>query len=163
MMPLDLRATGAVAVAAPNEEFMSRHKALCKKDRFELQVAVRAMEGLAQSVPGMTIDDVVHPSFKAIVRELVAGNEFLVWAFTDGVKASWYGESNAEYLNPPGLWCLFPPKVDEDAVKKALKQLPLGAESGPSSAIVANKYFIDYVHLIAPGYKLPTLAELING
>mmetsp|Transcript_5008 Transcript_5008/g.6903 ORF Transcript_5008/g.6903 Transcript_5008/m.6903 type:complete len:112 (-) Transcript_5008:14-349(-) len=108
----------------------------------------------------MRFDTLIEPEFKAIVRILVGGTEELVTTFTDGIRAEWFGSDNESFEMPSDKsWEKFPAEtINEEA---AIDAMATFARSGIGFDFVSNSFFVRYVDIIAPGYKLPTEDDLM--
>ena len=113
---------------------------------------------MVQSIPGMTYDIIVHPGFKAIVKVLVGGSDDLVKVFTEGVKAECLGTCLDAGGNI-GIWALLPSKINEYSALIAIASFAR-SDAGISFDILENKYFIEYVEILAPSYTPPKLSQM---
>jgi len=159
-VPFSLRAEVSVICceSSPDIFQISRHQSICKGQRLHLGKAVQAVKGMVQSIPGMTYDIIVHPGFKAIVKVLVGGSDDLVKVFTEGVKAECLGTCLDAGGNI-GIWALLPSKINEYAALIAIASFAR-SDAGISFDILENKYFIEYVEILAPSYTPPKLSQM---
>mmetsp|Transcript_20613 Transcript_20613/g.29901 ORF Transcript_20613/g.29901 Transcript_20613/m.29901 type:complete len:461 (+) Transcript_20613:998-2380(+) len=160
MMPFSLRAGGAVIWTSPTQSSIERHRKVCCGNKPYLTAAKDAILGMTDTISKMRFDTLIESDFKSIVRILVGGSDELVTLFTDVIREEWFSHNEGKCHIPIiKSWDNFPAeKIDEEAAVDAMAKF---ARSGIGFDFVSNQFFVRYVDIIAPGYKLPTASDLM--
>lgn len=136
---------------------------MCKGDSFDLRIAAGALDEIVQSCSSMNMETVTHPSFKAVVRELVGGNEQLVDVFTTEIMEKLKAEKDDgqssdmtrnDWMNTKGLWCQFPASVDVEKAMKAFDIFANDVVPKLSPLFKDNPAFVRYFQTISPSFVI---------
>merc|ERR1739838_1082916 len=108
----------------------------------------------------MRFDTLLQDNFKAIIRPLVGNREHFVTLFTDDVRAMWFDTAYISNGISEDQWRNFPCKdIDTNSAIMAMADF---ARAGIGFDFVKNKYFESYIKIVAPGYDLPSMQDLIE-
>ena len=107
---------------------------------------------------GMIVPTLTNDAFISMIRSLVAGDDYCLSIFTEKLQSAVYYGPNEEKYNIPIE--VYPPVIDDSSA--ALDAISKFARAGIVwFDIVENQSFIEFIQIVSPNYKLPSVMELM--
>lgn len=126
----------------------------------DMSKLVSIVHGMFPSNSGIIVDVLTNDAFTSMIHILVGGDNECLSIFIEKLQSAIYYGSNEKKFNIPIK--SYPPTIDNPpAVLDAISNFVRAGIDGVWFDIVENQSFVEFINIISPNYKLPSVMELV--